>query len=231
MNLLKFDDTRDFPFYNHNPPISKEGWFVLLLTVPLSLIAYFNIGHYSEIIGSIVFCLTMLIPLLYYSKWDYSLMFHKPNKNEVILAFLMFICYMIYAVAMGTILNMLNLSGVGIGASLDVNWEMTVSLIFSMMAEELIKFIPLMFFMTLIFKFSADRKLSIAVSTVIVLIGFGLIHYKPATKTIISVLLIQGLGSIFEVYGYLKTKNIFVPYISHLLTDGIAFILMLSRIA
>lgn len=100
-----------------------------------------------------------------------------------------------------------------------------------MMGEELLKFISLMFFMRLFFKISANRKLSIILSSIIIMICFGLIHYDPSVTTIVSVLLLQGLGTIFEIYGYLKTKNIFVPYISHLLTDGIIFILVIFGVA
>lgn len=227
MKFLEFDNTRDFPYYNNNPRISKSGWIVLLFLVPISLIVYFFFGNFSEILGSILFCLTLLIPLLYYSKWDYSLIFHKPTKNEIILAIIMFASYMVYAIVVGGILDMLNLSGAGIAESIDITWEMILGLIFSMMAEELVKFIPLMFFMRLFYKFTSMKKLSIVLSTTIVLIGFGLIHYDPSTTTIISVLILQGLGSIFEVYGYLKTKNLFVPYISHLLTDALIFILVM----
>jgi hypothetical protein len=49
----------------------------------------------------------------------------------------------------------------------------------------------------------------------------------PPMNTLVSVLLLQGLGSFFEMYGYIKTKNLFVPYISHLLTDLISFIIIL----
>jgi len=41
-----------------------------------------------------------------------------------------------------------------------------------------------------------------------------------------SVLLMQGLGSIFEFYGYIKTKNVFISYITHLLTDVFIFALI-----
>lgn len=105
MKFLTFDETRDFPYYNHNPRIPKTGWIVLLLTVPISYLLYLIIGRYSEIAGSIVFCFTMLIPLLYYSKWDYTLLFHKPSRNEIILAVLMFAGYIIYSLIVGEILE------------------------------------------------------------------------------------------------------------------------------
>ena len=96
---------------------------------------------------------------------------------------------------------------------------------------ELVKFIPLMFLMRFVYKYTSNRKLAIVVSTAIVLIFFGLLHYDPEVTPILSVLLIQGLGSIFELYGYIKTKNIFVPYLCHLLTDGLIFFMMLIGMA
>ena len=229
MKFLEFDESRDFPFYKHNPRISVGGWLVLLLSVPISFLAYGIVGLESELIGSVLFCFIMLIPLLYFSKWDYSLIFRKPTKNEIILAILLFAGYMIYSICVGSVLDIFGLAGAPISTpeELGVTVESTVGLIFSMMAEELLKFIPLMFFMRLIYKFTENIKLSVSISIAIVLVVFGLLHYMPPMNTLVSVLLLQGLGSFFEMYGYIKTKNLFVPYISHLLTDLISFIIIL----
>ncbi|WP_405267671.1 type II CAAX prenyl endopeptidase Rce1 family protein [Methanobrevibacter sp.] len=113
------------------------------------------------------------------------------------------------------------------GDYLGVSWESLFSLVFSMLGEELVKFIPLMFFMRIIYKYTNNRKFAVIVSSVIVLIFFGLLHYDETATPLLSVLLIQGLGSIFELYGYAKTKNIFVPYLCHLLTDGFIFLAIL----
>ena len=229
MKFLEFDESRDFPFYMHNPRISVGGWLVLLLSVPISFLAYGIVGLESELIGSVLFCFIMLIPLLYFSKWDYSLIFRKPTKNEIILAILLFAGYMIYSICVGSVLDIFGLAGAPISTpeELGVTVESTVGLIFSMMAEELLKFIPLMFFMRLIYKFTENLKLSVSISVAIVLVVFGLLHYTPPMNTLVSVLLLQGIGSFFEMYGYIKTKNLFVPYISHLLTDLISFIIIL----
>lgn len=70
MNVKKyfqFDETRDFPYYNHNPRLSKIAWIILLLTVPISLIGLV-LGYDNELVSSILFCFILLIPLLYFSK-------------------------------------------------------------------------------------------------------------------------------------------------------------------
>ena len=227
MKFLEFDDTRDFPYYNHNPRISKVGWFLLWLLIPISFIIYSVFGLFSEFLGSVLFCFSLLIPVLYFSNWDYSLIFYKPTRNEIILGILMFFGYVVYAFVFGSILDYYSLSGSLSQDYMNVNFESIVSLIFSMMGEELVKFIPLMFFMRVIFKYTSNRRLAIVVSSILVLIGFGLLHFDPPYSTIVSVLVLQGFGSIFEIYAYLKTKNLFVPFISHLLTDAVFFILIL----
>ncbi|WP_406534195.1 type II CAAX prenyl endopeptidase Rce1 family protein [Methanobrevibacter sp.] len=230
--FFKFEDTtRDIPYYRHNPKLSKTAWIVLLLSIPISFIVYMIAGIESEMAGSILFVLIMLVPLMYYSDWDFSLIFHKPTKGEIKLAVMLFIGYMIYAIAVGEVLELIGQASTATGDYLGVTWEMLFALVFSMLGEELVKFIPLMFFMRFVFKYTNNRKLAIVVSAAIVLIFFGLLHYDAEVTPILSVLLIQGLGSIFEVYGYIKTKNMFVPYLCHLLTDGFIFLMMLIGLA
>ena len=226
MKFLSFDNRRDFPYYNHNPKLSKSAWFVLLLSILFSILLYGIIGYYSEFIGSIVFCSVMLIPLLYFSNWDYSLIFKKLIRDEIILAVLMFAGYIVYVLVVGFIFDSLMISQSS-SPAFDVNVEVIISLIFSMMGEELLKFIPFVFIMRVVFKFTGNRKWAIIVSSILVLIGFGLMHFDPHSPDLASVLIFQGFGSIFEVYGYLKTKNILVPYLSHILTDAFIFTMLL----
>ena len=226
--FFRFEDTsRDFPFYKNNPKLSKTAWIILFLTIPISFVVYGIVAIDSELIGSILFALILLVPLMYYSKWDLSLIFHKPTKQEIKLAVLLFVGYMIYAVVVGEFLEVIGHASQAGSDYLGVTWEMLFSLVFSMLAEELVKFIPLMFFIRFIYRNTGNRKLAVIISAIIVMVFFGLLHYDEGITPILSVLLIQGFGSIFELYGYIKTKNLFVPYLCHLLTDGFIFFIIL----
>ena len=145
------------------------------------------------------------------------------------LAVFMFVIYMLYSIAMASALEMFNLLPVD-ETPLNLNIISLVSLFFSMMGEELLKFIPLMFFMRVFFKYTNKRNLSFVSSMVIVLIFFAFLHFDPSSTSIASVLLLQGVGSLVEMYGYAKTKNLFVPYMSHLFTDAFSFILIMLGI-
>ena len=133
----------------------------------------------------------------------------------------------IYAIGIGEVLAIFNLAGPETVSNFGINVVSLISLVFSMMGEELLKFIPLMLLLRTFYKFTDNTKVSMILSVAIVLAVFGLMHYSPGENTLISVLVMQGLGSLFEMYGYIKTKNLFVPYIAHLLTDAVIFIMIL----
>lgn len=216
----------DFPFYNNNPRIPKLGWLILFLSLIVGVLVSAFVSLYSETLSNIVWPVIVIIPLLYYSKWDYHTLIHKPDLNELFIAGLMFSCYIVYAVVMMLILDFAGLSGTGtVVNESTINNMMLFNLIFSIITEELIKFIPLMFFMGFFYKYSERKDVSFIFASIIVMVGFGLLHYS-GDVTLYSVLLIQGLGTVFELYGYAKTKNLIVPYLSHLFTDE--FLLLIT---
>lgn len=222
--MLSFEK-RDFPFYNDNPKMSRIGWIILLISLPVALFSFRHVYFYTnEFVASIVFLLILLIPLLYFSDWDYSLFFRRPTKDEMILAVVMFLAFFIYSSIMTYLLDASGLASTGSG---DAEIISIISLVFSMMAEELVKFIPLMFLLRVLFKYTSNRRMSIVVSSAITLVFFALIHLEPSVS-LLSVLLIQGLGSLFHLYVYLKTKNLFASYLSHLMTD--AFVLIMAML-
>ncbi|MDO5826225.1 MAG: CPBP family glutamic-type intramembrane protease [Methanosphaera sp.] len=214
----------DFPFYNNNPHVSKMGWIVLIISM---FVSFLVLGLSSnEIKGGILFCSILLIAVLHYLDWDYKAIFQRPKKSEIKLAVLLFVGYIVYAVIVGSVLDLLSLSSSGVVSESSVTIYTLISLFPSLMGEELFKFIPFMLFMRLIYKFSNNRKVSITISMILVMLFFALLHLMDL-QSLVSVIAIQGFGSIFEFYGYIKTKNLWIPYITHLCTDLILFSVIL----
>ena len=136
---------------------------------------------------------------------------------------------MIYALVIGAILEQFGIVSSGTIDPTAVDVMTIVVTIFTVLGEEFIKFIPLMFFLRVIYKYSKNRKLSVICSVALVMLMFASMHaYNPVM--FIFALCIQGIGSIFEFYGYIKTKNILVSYLTHLLTDEFIFMLLLFGI-
>ncbi len=220
IDWFKFENKdKDFPFYNKNPYIPKWGWIVLLIALIIGLTLSLSVN----IIYVILSCIVLIVPVLYFLKWDYKAIFQKPNFKDILLAIGLFIGYIIYALILGIILQNMGLNGAKLAPD-TVSIMTFVSLAFKLMSEEFIKFIPFMFFLRLCYKFSNKRKLSTIISIAIVMVFFAFLH-SANLITFLFALCVQGVGSIFEFIGYIKTKNILISYITHLCTDVFIFLM------
>ncbi|WP_407375585.1 hypothetical protein [Methanobrevibacter sp.] len=214
----------DFPFYRKNPHVSKLGWIALFFVF---IFGYLATGLTSVPAG-IIACVILIVPVLYFLKWDYSAIFQKPTLRDVGLAIALFVGYMIYAVVLSMILEQVGLVGAENIEQSSVSLMLIPHFVFSLMGEEFLKFIPFVFFMRLIFKFSNKRKPAVIISMILVMFMFAGMHAYDI-PTLLFAIFMQGFGSIFEFYGYIKTKNILIPYITHLCTDVfILFIVMMG---
>lgn len=198
------------------------GWIVLFFALIIGFILSISDKIHFAIIG----CIVLIVPVLYFLKWDYNAIFRMPSRRDILLVVALFVGYMVYAFVMSTILEQFGIVSSGTVDVGSLNVMALVNSIFSLMGEEFFKFIPLMFFLRVIYKYSNNRKLSIIISVAIVMVMFAALHaYNPIM--FIYALCIQGFGSIFEFFGYVKTKNIIIPYLTHLLTDELIFIILM----
>jgi len=222
IDWFRFEDKDwDFPFYKKNPPISKRGWIALFFALLIGTLLISD-----SIIVSLISCMILLLPVLYFLKWDYRAIFRMPKGKDVALAVVLFVGYMIYAIVMSVLLEPAGITSPGTIEESSVTVMSTLSLVFSMMSEEMIKFIPFMFFLRLFYKYTDKRKLSVIASVLIVMMFFASMHAYNLQMLIFAIF-VQGFGSIFEFFGYIKTKNIWIPYITHMCTDAFIYITIL----
>lgn len=210
----------DFPFYRKNPYVPKIGWVVLFFAM---VFGFFAQIIPPEMLGAFIFCVVLLVPVLYYLNWDIKAIIRKPAGKEVVMAVLLFVGYIVYTILATEVLDVFGLVGSDIITEDMIDIYSIFSLVFSMMGEELLKFIPFVFFMRIIFKYTDNRKLAVILSMLIVMVFFAFLHVVDL-HSVVSCLVMQGFGSIFEFFGYIKTKNIVVSYITHLCTDVFIFI-------
>ena len=218
---FKFEDKeRDFPFYKGNPQLSKKAWTVLLLLLIFGSL----LGGGSGILESIIILIIMILPLLYYLNWDYQALFQKPKAKDILLAIGLFLGYLVYAVAMSLLLEQFGLTGGQLVEESTLTFISVIPLIFSLMTEEIIKLIPFLLFLRIFYKCTDNRKVSIIISMIIVMLMFASLHAYDL-KMFLFAIFIQGFGSIFEFIGYIKTKNLLISYITHLCTDVFIFLI------
>ena len=220
--FFKFEyENTDLPFYNNEPELSKTDWALLILAEILFLIPIFHPIKMSDEVFSLYLCLVVLLPLIYVSKGNLSLFFKKVKRENMKLIIACTILPFAYSMFMIFILEFLKISPESAIESIPPTLISLISMVVQLMGEELFKVILLIIAMYAIYHFTKNRKLSIIISAMLTMAIFGLAHYKYGP--VIQILLIQGLGSVFDLYAYLKTKNVFVSYLAHLLFDFIPF--------
>lgn len=225
--FFKFEDEHsDFPLYNNNPPIRLFKWAVLVLAIIITA----SLILIPLPIGRVKGLLYFMIPFLafgYATNWNFGLICKKIRRKDIALVLILFLLELIFSSIAAFILKDLGFvvhSNPVIGELTSVlTW---IIIPFQLFGEELIKIIPFLILAAVFYHFTKNRKVAVIGATVLSLALFGILHL-PAYGNLVSVLVLQGAGSVFTMFAYLKTKNIFVSYLIHLLLDTTIFLTVL----
>lgn len=221
VDFFDFEDKNiDFPFYNEKSIFDKNAIIIILSS--LFLFTFLILGPIKFFEGQeqIILFLITIIPLLLLTKCNLGLFFRKISLNDLRLVIVSYIGYKIYYLIVYGLFQLTNYAT----TSSDIYFQnMDIfSLIINILqifSEEIFRIFLLLILMYYLYKYTKDRKKSIIISTVIMLIIFGLLHVNTYGYNIIQILLLQGFGSIFETFGYLKTKNLAIPILIHILIN------------
>lgn len=224
------DDGIDVPFYNDVPKLSTFDWIVVLASV-LLVIGYITVIDIPADLLPFAVFLTGLIPALYICKGNYSLFFKRLRLKDIGLAVVLVICIYVYTIIMGLIISLIsgNMAGhAGLGEAITA--MSVLAMIIQVFGEEFFKIFLLLLVMYVIYKFTRDRGMALLLGLILSMIIFGLVHYDAYEGRILQILLIQGFGSVFEYYAYLKTKNVWVCFLVHVLRDFIPIVMSLLNV-
>lgn len=227
---FKFEDkNNDFPFYNGNPPISKIDWAILLTGVLVFIGILFYPYDIDHRIVSVLFCLVVLIPIVYVSRNNLSLFFKKPKRKDIVLILMCVILYYMYGIIVASILIQ---SGVQTYANAIITFDMDlifwITTLIQLLGEELFKISLFILTLFAVYHFTHKRKLAIVCGVILSLLVFGLLHYNAYNGALLQIILIISIGGIFYTYAYLKTKNVVVTYIIHIIIDAIPLLAVMA---
>ena len=224
-DFFKFETVKeDLPFYNSVPEIPAWSWILMLAGV----IAYVMLVKHIPVeidynIFPIALMLSTTLPILIVARGNYGYFFKKIQRGDIKYIILTIVISFIYSLVFGAIFYMAEGTPhvVGDGLSIIDSIQDVLILVIQLMGEELFKVIIILIMMLILYKLSKNRKASLAVSVFVALVAFGLMH-AGEYGSILRVIIVQGLGSVFDVLLYLKTKNVFTSYLSHLIFDLIS---------
>ena len=228
VELLKFErEGFDFPFYKDG--MSKDRWLALIIGILVPTLLIFGNFHINGVLFDLLIFLVPTLAFVYASKGDFSLILKKPIKSDIRLIISVIILEYVFTIIIGLVYKAIFGEGALVGHTTlySFNLIQMIVLFFQLFGEELIKFFVFIILFAVLMKYSGNRKVSIVVATVLMLVYFGLMHIPAYSGKVLQVLLIQGFGSIFTVFAYLKTKNILVSYICHASIDFISLAIIL----
>lgn len=229
MKIFENTSGIDFPFYNGIPKLSKLDWIILAIGPILTLMTIFGTIYVIPGMENILtdqftpiwFCLITLLPVTYVCRGKLQIFFRIPKLGDIKIILVCFILNSVYTLGVAALLDSIGfkLSNNTATIAHSIFTTNNIFVIIQLIGEELFKVSLLLCIMALIFHFSNNRKLSVVISTLVVMLVFGLMHLPAYNWNFIQSLILIGLSTIFDLFPYLKTKNVTNSYIVHLMID------------
>lgn len=220
-DFFEFEDKNtDFPFYNQKNLYDKTSLIILLSS--LFLFTFLILGPIKFYQGQeqIILFLITLISFLMITKCNFGYFFKKLSVNDLRLIILLYIGYQVYYLIIYFLLGVFSYTTSSpIEYFIDMNLITLLLNLLQIIAEEFFRIFLFLVLLYYTYRYTENRKKSIIISSILVMIVFGLLHVNTYNYKIIQILLFQGLGSIFELLGYLKTKNMAIPILVHMLLN------------
>ena len=220
-DFFEFEDKNvDFPFYNQKTLFDKNSLKIIVGTILVFVLLLFGPVKFYDRQQQIILFLITLIPLLMLTRCNLGYFFKKLTINDLRLVIVSYIGYMIYYLIIYFILQAVSYpttsSTIYFG---DMDLLKLFIYLLQVIAEEIFRMFVFLVLMYFTYNYTKDRKKSIIISSIIMFIVFALLHVNTYNYNILQILLFQGFGSIFEFAGYLKTKNLAIPILVHMLIN------------
>lgn len=242
-DFFGWEDTEagDFPYYRGPSSLAVWGWVLILVGVALGLTADFvgnslvqALPHNDalRIVASIVVILAVPgLPLL--GVWlaagsRIKLLFRRLTGRNWVLIGVLTVLAGLWSVVMTKLLGALGQKSVGDASiahgpgAIKENIGTFIELPFLIFGEALFLVLPFLAVLALLAGvFKMERKPAVIVAAVVASLAFGVYHFKAYDWHWAQMLITIGLGQIIVLFGYLKTKNVLVAYLAHLLFDWV----------
>lgn len=224
-DFFRFEDEEyDLPFLNGDSRFTTKNVIILIIGFLIAAaIPYLIPPTGNGLLKAILITFPPLLAVVYVFKDDMSNIFRIPKPIDIIIVIIGFILMFVFGILSNFIGSALGIAMVTDSAVSGPSSILIIRATIQILGEELIKFIPLIIVAAYLYK-SIGRKAAIIVAIIISQIIFALFHI-PAYGLVMGFLLVHiGFGSIVLPFVYVKTKNLVLCYLIHLLLDLWTFI-------
>lgn len=179
------------------------------------IMTFIPIDHH---IKSVLYFVVGIAVALFITKGKLNLLIKKPKLADIKTILISVIAYFVLN---GLIHNIVSLiphhQDAGVNVAL-TNIPLLVVTALQIFGEEVFRFMPFILVAYFVYKFTQNRKHAVLLGAVASLIIFGALHTSAYGSFLFAVVGIT-IPAIALAYSYLKTKNIFVSYLVHLIID------------
>lgn len=208
----------DFPLYDDE----TMGLWQPILLIGSAVAALLSLSFLpdSRIIKGTVLLLGPLVPYLIVARGNIFTIIKKPRLGDLILVPVTLILTIGYSLGMGLLLYKLGFAIQGNAVYNETRDGVFFAFLFvQLFGEEMVKLNIFLGVLILAFKRTGNRKMSVVAAVIITLFIFGIAHFRAYNGSLVQILLIQGAGSIFALFCYMRSKNILTSYAMHFLQD------------
>ena len=213
----------DIPFYRQNPKLTSGQLAALIISAVLTFAISFL--DTTQLLKAILFLIVPTSTVYYALNGNMSEIFRMPERKDILYILIFLIIFFILSIMSNAVLKAL---AIAIPRHLPLDSSpviMVIAVIIQLVGEELYKFILLVLPMIFLFK-RIGRRTSLIAGIIFSQLVFSLSHAHAYSFNIPYILLAIGIPSVIFPLLYLRTKNITVTYIAHLIWDFIGIIVM-----
>lgn len=165
----------------------------------------------------ILLFIVTFIMLLLFTKGNIGTFFRMPGKKDIRLIIICYILYEAWYIAVLAFFSLINYQTTQ-ATPTDLNNFILATNMLQIIAEEIFRALLFLLLLKIVYNRGFPRKKAVIISIMLTLIVFGLLHFN-SYQNILQILLIQGFGGFAEMYPYIKTKNLTLSVIVHILLN------------
>ncbi len=217
--MSMFDENSDFPLYN---TMGNKDIAVLILCSMMVFAVVSLRFHISIILKSVLIFLIPFCGFLYVCRGKLNLIVKRLHKFDLAYIMLYVVLYYLFSFAAGFLLLHLGIQlKPNAVLSVDKDAVFWVMFLIQVFGEELFKLGMFLASLSLLYKHASKiDNYIIAISALITSLLFAAVHIF-AYSSILQPLMILGIGNLALIMAYIQSKNILIPYASHLIIDFI----------
>ena len=207
----------DIPIYNtmDNRDIAVLALSFILVFAVVSMRSLIPSNLKSVFIFLFPFC-----GIPYVCRGKLNLIVKRLHKIDLVYIFVYVVFYYMLSMGAGAVLYYLGFP-LKPNAVLNMDKDAVFWILFfvQILGEELFKLSVFITALSLLYKYASKiDNCMIAISMILTSVLFGAIHMF-AYSSLLQPLLILGLGNLVLIFAYVQSKNILIPYVSHLVVD------------